>query len=68
MADSDEYDNKLVALQYLQFYSGVVGEDADNRLLSERRLNETFPDFESEIDLEEIDEDFEEDDEIGGEF
>lgn len=55
---SDDYISELyssVALQYLQFYSGVVGEDADNRLLSERRLNETFPDFESEIDLEEID-------------
>ena len=55
---SDEYVAELyssVALQYLQFYSGVAGDDADNRLLSERRLNETFPDFESELDLEEVD-------------
>ena len=56
---SDDYVSELyssVALQYLQFYFGVVGEDADNRLLSERRVNETFPDFESELDLKEIDE------------
>lgn len=55
---SDEYVSELyssVALQYLQFYSGVAGDDADNRLLSERRLTETFPDFESELDLEEAD-------------
>ena len=55
---SDEYISELyssVALQYLQFYSGVAGDDADNRLLSERRLNETFPDFDSELDLEEVD-------------
>ena len=55
---SDEYISELyssVALQYLQFYSGVVGDDADNRLLSERRLNENFPDFDSELDLEEVD-------------
>ena len=55
---SDEYVSELyssVALQYLQFYSGVAGDDADNRLLSERRLNETFPDFDSELDLEEVD-------------
>ena len=55
---SDEYISELyssVALQYVQFYSGVMGDDADNRLLSERRLSETFPDFESEIDLEEKD-------------
>ena len=55
---SDEYISELyssVALQYLQFYSGVVGDDADNRLLSERRINETFPDFDSELDLEEKD-------------
>ena len=52
---SDEYISEFyssVALQYLQFYSGVMGDDADNRLLSERHLNETFPDFESELDLE----------------
>ena len=51
---SDEYISELyssVALQYLQFYSGVVGEDADNRLLSEKHLNETFPDFDTELDL-----------------
>ena len=55
---SDEYISELyssVALQYLQFYSGVIGDDADNRLLSERRLNETFPDFDAELDLEEKD-------------
>ena len=55
---SDDYISELyssVALQYLQFYTGVVGDDADNRLLSERRLNETFPDFDSELDLEEVD-------------
>jgi hypothetical protein len=54
---SDDYISELyssVALQYLQFYSGVVG-DVDNRLLSERHLTETFPDFDSELDLEEID-------------
>ena len=55
---SDDYISELyssVALQYLQFYSGVAGDDADNRLLSERRLNETYPDFDSELDLEEVD-------------
>ncbi len=55
---SDDYISELyssVALQYVQFYSGVAGDDADNRLLSERRLSETFPDFDSELDLEEVD-------------
>ena len=55
---SDEYISELyssVALQYVQFYSGVAGDDADNRLLSERHLNETFPDFDSELNLEEVD-------------
>jgi hypothetical protein len=54
---SDDYISELyssVALQYLQFYTGVVG-DTDKRLLSERHLTETFPDFDSELDLEEID-------------
>ena len=55
---SDEYISDLyssVALQYLQFYTGVTGEDADNRLLSQKHLSETYPDFEAEVDLEDLD-------------
>lgn len=55
---SDEYVYELyssVALQYLQFYSGVVQFDADNRLISERHFTETFPEFDSELDVKEID-------------
>ena len=54
---SEDYVYELystVALQYLQFYSGVIGDGAENRLISERRFTETFPEFDAELDLKEI--------------
>ena len=55
-SDDYVYDfYSTMALQYMQFYSGVVGEDADNRLLGERRLTETFPDFDSGAEFNDAD-------------
>ena len=38
-----------VALQYLTFYSSLAGELEDNRLISEKHLFETMPEFDDEI-------------------
>lgn len=43
------------ALQYLALYSGVTGELENNRLISEKHLFETLPEFDDEIENEEID-------------
>ena len=44
-----------VALQYLTLYSGIAGELDNNRLMSEKHLFETFPEFDDDIEEEEID-------------
>ena len=44
-----------VALQYLTLYSGIAGELENNRLVSEKHLFETFPEFDDEIENEELD-------------
>lgn len=43
------------ALQYLMLYSGVNTEMEGNRLLSEKHLFETMPDFDDEFENEDID-------------
>ena len=43
-----------VALQYVSFYSGVIEEWANNRLLSEKHLFETMPEFDDEDEDEEL--------------
>lgn len=43
------------ALQYLTLYSGITGDLEDNRLLSEKHLFETLPDFDDEVMNEELD-------------
>lgn len=56
---ADRYVSELyssVSLQYLDFYNDAVGEGADNRLLSERKLSETKPDFTSDLSDTEEDE------------
>ena len=56
---SDDYIRDFyhsVALQYVQFYGGVMGDAASNRLLSDRHIEETAPDFEDDLlDQEEPD-------------
>ena len=45
-----------VALQYVQFYNGVLKDTASNRLLSERHINEVAPEFDGSLmDQEEMD-------------
>ena len=44
-----------VALQYLTLYSGIAGELENNRLISEKHLFETMPEFDDDIEEEEID-------------
>lgn len=54
---SDDYITSLhpsVALQYTTFYHGVVENEEENRLLSEKHLFETFPEFDDELNLEEL--------------
>ncbi|MBQ8719493.1 MAG: hypothetical protein IJY65_00490 [Clostridia bacterium] len=55
---SDQYISDLyssVALQYTNFYNGVAESPEDNRLLSKRHLQEVYPEFDSNFDLDEID-------------
>ena len=56
---SDDYIRDFchsVALQYVQFYNGVMKDTASNRLLSERNIVEVAPDFADDLlDLEEPD-------------
>ena len=55
---SDQYISDLyssVALQYTNFYNGVAESPDDNRLLSKRHLQEVYPEFDSNFDLDEID-------------
>ena len=42
-----------VALQYVQFYNGVMKDTASNRLLSDRHIHEVAPDFEDGLMEEE---------------
>ena len=44
-----------VALQYLTLYSGIADELENNRLISEKHLFETMPEFDDDIQEEEID-------------
>ena len=44
-----------VALQYLTLYSGIADGLEDNRLISEKHLFETLPEFDDEIENEELD-------------
>ena len=44
-----------VALQYLTLYSAIADEFANNRLVSEKHLFETMPEFDDDINEEEID-------------
>ncbi len=55
---SDHYISDLyssVALQYTDFYNGVAENPEDNRLLANRRLSEVYPDFDSDFDIEDMD-------------
>ena len=57
---SDDFITSLhpsVALQYTTFYHGVVENAEENRLLTEKHLFETFPEFNDELNPEEL-EDF----------
>ena len=57
---SDDYIRDFyhsVALQYVQFYNGVMGAGSSNRLLADRHIDETMPDFEGDL-LEEEEPDF----------
>ncbi len=54
---ADEYVTDLytsVALQYTQFYNGIVQEGEDVKMLAQKRLFETFPDFAPEVNEEEL--------------
>ena len=44
-----------VALQYLTLYSAIADEFENNRLLTEKHLFETMPEFDDEIEEEELD-------------
>ena len=44
-----------VALQYLTLYSGIGDELENNRLISEKHLFETMPEFDDDIENEELD-------------
>lgn len=43
-----------VAWQYLTFYSGIVKEGEDNRLMSKKHLAETFPEYDDSFDESEL--------------
>ena len=49
---SDMYSG--IALQYLTFYSSLTGAEENNRLISEKHLFETVPEFDDEIMNEEL--------------
>ena len=54
---SDNYISDLyssVALQYTDFYNGVVENPEENRILAKRHLSEVQPDFDSDFDIEDI--------------
>jgi len=54
---SDNYITDLyssVALQYTDFYNGVVENPEENRILAKRHLSEVQPDFDSDFDIEDI--------------
>ena len=44
-----------IALQYLTFYSSLADAEQNNRLISEKHLFETMPEFDDEIENEELD-------------
>ena len=53
---SDEYVSDLyglLALQYTQFYHGIVGDE--NKLLAERQMPEILPEFDRDMTEEELD-------------
>ena len=39
-----------VAWQYLTFYSGIVKDGEDNRLMTKKHLSETFPEYDDSFD------------------
>ena len=43
-----------VAWQYLAFYTGIVKEGEDNRLLTKKHLSETFPEYDDSFDESEL--------------
>ncbi len=54
---SDSYVSDLyssVALQYTNFYNGVAESPDSNRMLANRHLSEVYPEFESDFDVEEL--------------
>ena len=54
---SDNYISDLyssVALQYTNFYNGVAGNQEGNRILANRRVSEVYPEFESDFEIEEL--------------
>lgn len=54
---SDNYISDLyssVALQYTDFYNGVVENSAENRMLAKRHLSEVQPDFDSDFEIEDL--------------
>ena len=54
---SDDFVASLhspVALEYTTFYHGVVEGEEEKRLLSEKHLFETFPEFDDELNNEEL--------------
>ncbi len=50
---SDLYSS--VAMQYTHFYNGVAENPEDNRLLSVKHLQETYPEFDPDFEIEELD-------------
>ena len=55
---SDNYITDLyssVALQYTNFYNGVADSPESNRLLANRRLSEVKPEFDSDFQINELD-------------
>ena len=54
---SDNYVSDLyssIALQYTDFYNGVAENAEDNRILANRHLSEVQPDFDSDFDVEDL--------------
>lgn len=54
---SDTYISDLyssVALQYTNFYNGVAGNQENNRILANRHVSEVYPEFESDFEVEEL--------------
>ena len=43
-----------VAWQYLTFYSGIVKDGEDNRLMTKKHLSETFPEYDDSFDENEL--------------